>query len=233
MDDAMELPGPLARVWQSLKRRLWPVFALTALLWLLLPVSHLLPGEWSPLQFAIVPREPSALPGVLAAPFLHDGLSHLLANTVPLLCLGSLVALSGRVLFLKVAAVSALTAGLGAWLLGTADRAHLGASGLIMGLLGFLLARGWVARRLTWALISLVVGVLYLGTVAGMVLPERGVSWSSHFWGLTGGVACAWAMYRRPQQPPAPPALRRPAGAPARPRVRQKPAAPGRRERVP
>ena len=67
---------------------------------------------------------------------------------------------------------------------------HIGASGIVFGLLGFLIARGWVARRVGWTLISVAVGVFYFGTVLSLLGPEPHTSWSSHFWGFAGG----WAL---------------------------------------
>ena len=186
----------IQRQWLTVRRQLYPVLVLTALMWAGELADLLLPAQWTPDQWGIRPREISGLPGVALAPFLHEGLVHLLRNTVPVLVLGWLVALSGRWLFVRVAFVTGLTSGLGAWSFGMGDAVHIGASGIVFGLLGFLIARGWVARRIGWTVVSVAVGVFYFGTVLSLLGPEPHTSWSSHFWGFFGGMGMAWGLYR-------------------------------------
>jgi len=191
------VPKPfIQRQWLTVRRQLTPVLAMVVMMWLVQVVDWLLPGAWSLDQWGIRPRELASLPGVMLAPFLHEGLWHLLENTVPLLLLGWLVVLSGRWLFFRVAVVTGLASGLGAWTFGQAGTLHIGASGVVFGLLGFLLARGWVARRVGWTLVSVGVGLFYFSTVLGLLGPKPYVSWSSHFWGFVGGMGLAWWLYR-------------------------------------
>ena len=76
---------------------------------------------------------------------------------------------------------------------------------MLFGLLGFLLARGWFARRLIWAVTALAVGLFYFGELLILFnIFEPGISWSSHLWGFTGGIALAWWMYGRTAEPKQP-----------------------------
>lgn len=193
----------LQRQWLTVRRQIWPVVVFIGVLWFCEGVDLVLPESWHLDQWGIRPRERVGLAGIAAAPFLHESISHLVKNTLPLLVLGWLVLLSGRWLFVGVVLVTALSSGLGAWLFGTSDTVHIGASGIVFGMLGFLLTRGWVARRLGWALISLVVALMFYGQVFGALLPDPHVSWSSHFWGFMGGMGFAWWLYRH-QGLPAP-----------------------------
>ncbi|MDB6069182.1 MAG: hypothetical protein JWL81_353 [Verrucomicrobiales bacterium] len=178
-----------------MRRQVYPVLVFACLMWAGELADLLLPANWTPDQWGIRPRQWSGLPGVALAPFLHEGVVHLLRNTVPLLVLGWLVALSGRWLFVRVAVVTGLTSGLGAWCFGMGESVHLGASGIVFGLLGFLIARGWVARHIGWTVVSVAVGMFYFGTVLSLLGPEPHTSWSSHFWGFMGGVGLAWVLY--------------------------------------
>src|SRR5262245_15641142 len=64
------------------------------------------------LGFGIQPRSQSGLVGILASPFLHLGFAHLLANSIPFLVLGWLVALRGlREFFLVTLIVMVLGGG--------------------------------------------------------------------------------------------------------------------------
>jgi membrane associated rhomboid family serine protease len=186
----------IQRQWLTVRRQVYPVLVLAVLMWAGELADLLLPAAWTPDQWGIRPRQISGLPGVALAPFLHKNLLHLLQNTVPLLVLGWLVALSGRWLFVRVALVTGLTSGLGVWTFGMGDAVHIGASGIVFGLLGFLIARGWVARRIGWTLVSVGVAVFYFSTVLSLLGPDPQTSWSSHFWGFLGGIGLAWGLYR-------------------------------------
>ena len=154
----------LASQWATAKKHLFLVLLCVGLLWVVFIVDTALPDSVVDLRkWGIRPRTISGFFSIAAAPFLHVDFWHLLANTLPLVILGWILVVSGRALFVRVCVVTALTSGAGAWAFGQGDLVHEGASGVLFGLLGFLLARGWFARRLSWALTSLGVGLFYLG----------------------------------------------------------------------
>lgn len=97
--------------------------------------------------FGITPREAGELRDIVPAAFMHFGFDHLAANSVPLLVLGFLAALSGIRRFLAVVAVIIVASGLGVWLTAPEHSATAGASGVVFGLFGYLLIRGFVDRR--------------------------------------------------------------------------------------
>ncbi|MFJ9035232.1 rhomboid family intramembrane serine protease [Streptomyces sp. NPDC102406] len=167
-----------------------------ALLWLLEAVDaasgHALD------RFGIQPRDPAELVDVVPASFIHFGFDHVAANSVPLLVLGFVAALSGLRRFLLVCALIVVADGLGVWLVAPAHSNTAGASGLIFGLFGFVVLSGFVERRP----LGIVVGVLtaaYWGTtiLAGLSPANDGVSWQGHLIGLIAGVAAAFVVRRR------------------------------------
>ncbi|MFM7788135.1 MAG: rhomboid family intramembrane serine protease, partial [Microcystis panniformis] len=84
-----------------------------------------------------------------------------------------------------------LVGGLGVWLFAAPGSIHIGASILIFGYLGFLLLRGYFQRNIPSILLSILVFLLYCGTIWG-VLPSRpGISWQGHLFGFLGGVLAA------------------------------------------
>lgn len=182
-------PTPLARAFRARVGVLW---RLTALLWTLeLVDTLLLAGRLD--NFGIRPRTVDGLWGVEAAPFLHAGFGHLLANTLTLWPLGFLA--MGRHIadFYRVFLTSMFVGGLGTWLLGRGGSVHVGASGVIFGFLGYLLARGYYERKPGAILISLFTLVAY-GGLAWQTLPffvPAQVSWEGHLFGLVGGVLTA------------------------------------------
>jgi membrane associated rhomboid family serine protease len=142
-------------------------------------------------RFGIHPRDLAGLWGILGAPLLHVGWVHLAANTGPFVVLGWLVMLRRISDFVIVTALAILVGGLGVWVFGAANSVHVGASGLIFGYLGYLLARGWFERSVWAVLLGLVALVLYGGVLWGVLPGQPGISWEGHLFGFVGGVAAA------------------------------------------
>ena len=125
--------------------------------------------------------------GIPLAPFLHGGFGHALSNTVPLLMLGGLVAARGWQTLLGVTLFVVLLGGAGVWLVAR-GASHIGASGLVFGYFGYLVARGWYDRRIVSILIAVVVIVVYGGLIFGVLPTDGRVSWEGHLTGLIAGV---------------------------------------------
>ena len=72
----------------------------------------------------------------------------------------------------------------------------MGASGLVFGYFGYLVASGWYDRRPSTILAAIAVVAMYGGLLFG-VLPTRGfISWEAHLFGLIAGVLAARLMRR-------------------------------------
>jgi len=161
--------------------------AVIGLLWLILLLSGIFPLR----ELGIVPRSLSGLLGILFAPFLHANVSHLAANTGALLILGLILfTLEGPRMF-GILAVIALFGGLGTWLIGRGDSIHLGASGLIYGIFGYILAAGIFKRSIASIIGALVVLGLYGGLIWGVLPTQTCVSWEGHLCGFLAGVGDA------------------------------------------
>lgn len=160
-----------------------------AALWVVFVVTVLSGG--SLLSFGVIPRTTGGLRGILFAPFLHGGLNHLVANSIPFVVLGWLVMLRDSKHFLPVTLFAMAGSGLTAWLLGATGSVHIGASGVIFGYLGFLILSGWFARSFGSILISVVVTVMWGGILLGVMPGQPGISWQAHFGGFIGGVLAA------------------------------------------
>jgi membrane associated rhomboid family serine protease len=142
-------------------------------------------------DFGIIPRTTLGLRGILFAPFLHGGFPHLIANTAPFLLLGWFVMLQETSDFWIVTALTMLVGGLGVWIFAEPGSIHIGASILIFGYLGFLLFRGIFQRNLPSIFLALLAGVLYGGTLWGVLPTRAGISWQGHLFGFLGGVIAA------------------------------------------
>ncbi|WP_189107737.1 rhomboid family intramembrane serine protease [Streptomyces camponoticapitis] len=173
-----------------------------ALLWVLEAVD----SSTGALQtYGLSPRDAGELRDVIPMAFLHHGFDHLAANALPLLVLGFLAALSGTGHFLRVVLTIMVVGGLGVWLTAADNSVTAGASGVVFGLLGYLLVRGFVNRRAVDIVVGLLVLVMYGSALWGVLPTNPTVSWQGHLFGLIGGVMAAF-MYRRPKR-------RAPAGA--------------------
>lgn len=171
------------------------VAGLVAVMWAV-EIVDLIPGTDLD-RWGIRPRQTVGLVGIATAPFLHDGITHLISNTIPFLILGGLIAASGVARYFSVTALVAVVAGLGTWLLGPAHTDHIGASALVFGYLTYLLARGFFERKLTYLFVGAVVLFLYGGVLWGLV-PRPGISWQGHVFGAIGGLAAARLLHASP-----------------------------------
>lgn len=146
-------------------------------------------------QFGIRPRHIGGLIGIPLAPLIHHGWFHLLSNLIPLAVLMLLVAQMGSRILWQVSLGIVLVGGAAVWLFASPG-VHAGASGLVFGYWGFLLAYAWFDRNLKSLLIALVVVFLYGGLVFSFVSMRPHVSWASHFFGAAAGVLMAWGLTR-------------------------------------
>ena len=147
--------------------------------------------------YGVRPRTVEGLRGIFFMPFLHRGFGHLLANTIPIIILGWLVMIRRTADIFLVAALTILVSGLGVWLFGGSNSVHVGASGLIFGFFGFLLARAFFERSLAAIALAVVVFLLYGGIIWGVLPGQNGVSWQGHLFGFIGGVLAAYLMFAR------------------------------------
>ena len=172
----------------QLKTNLLLLLGAVALLWAVEAANLLTGHELN--SWGILPRTLTGLRGIPLSPFLHGNLSHLLVNTVPFLVLGGLVALQGRRAFLSVSFFVVVCGGTALWLFGRTAY-HIGASGLIFGYFGYLVARAWYDRSLWSILVALVTLFFYGGLVWGVLPTNAYISWEGHLFGLLAGILAA------------------------------------------
>ncbi|MFJ8887901.1 rhomboid family intramembrane serine protease [Streptomyces sp. NPDC102402] len=177
------------------------MIAWIALLWLLEGVDMVTGNSLD--TYGVSPREPSELADVVPSAFLHSGWEHVASNTVPLLVLGFIAALGGIRRLAAVVLVVIVTSGLGVWLTAPPNTVTLGASGVVFGLFGYLLVRGFVDRRPLDVVVGVAVAAVYGSLLWGVLPTDSGISWQGHLFGLVGGVVAAFA-FRRPRRPQGP-----------------------------
>jgi membrane associated rhomboid family serine protease len=164
-----------------------------ALIWLIQLLNWGLDLELE--RFGVRPRQLAGLPGILLAPLLHGSFAHLGANSLPLLVLGTGMLYLYPNSALKVIPAVYLGPGIAVWLFARAS-VHVGASGLVYGLVSYIFVAGVLRRDRRAIAASLLVSFLY-GSLAWGVLPiEPGVSWETHLAAALIGLVLAIALRR-------------------------------------
>jgi membrane associated rhomboid family serine protease len=141
-------------------------------------------------DLGVRPRQLSGLIGVLFAPLLHGGFEHLLSNSPPLLVAGTTMLYLYPQSSRRVLPAVYLGPGAAVWLFGRSS-VHLGASGLVYGLVSYILVAGLIRRDRRAIAASLLVCFMYGALVWGVFPIESRVSWETHLAAAVIGIALA------------------------------------------
>ncbi|HIV58425.1 MAG TPA: rhomboid family intramembrane serine protease [Candidatus Stackebrandtia faecavium] len=166
-----------------------------ALLWCVEVVDVILPADLD--QYGVVSRDVDGLGGIVAAPLLHSGFSHLAGNSIPLLVLGVICAIRGLRRFIAASLLIVAISGLGVWLVGPSNTVTVGASGLIFGYFALAIGRGIFDRRALDIVLAVIVVVVYGSIMWGVLPSDPSVSWQGHLFGFIGGLVSAWFFRRK------------------------------------
>lgn len=183
------------------------LLAFVALMWVIEAADQVLVAAIGPQQtldqYGVSPLSLDGLLGILFQPLLHGDWAHLIGNSIGLLILGAIIALSGIRPLVTVTVVSWVLSGVVSWLMGGAGTIHIGASGIVFGYVFYVIVRGFFTRRVLHLVVGLVIGFYYgLEALAGLSPMLDGVSWQGHLGGAVGGVLTAYGS-RRDRQPKA------------------------------
>lgn len=144
-------------------------------------------------RLGIYPRQPLGLIGIAFAPFLHGGVNHLFFNTIPLFMLGLFMLGDGMTTFILANIMIMFFSGLAVWLIGRKG-IHIGASGVISGYFGYVLASAYETPTLTTIALG-VVALYYFGGILFSLFPsEERVSWEGHLTGFLAGIGSRLGM---------------------------------------
>lgn len=153
-----------------------------------------MPGHQTPwYTFGIYPRELHGLWGLVCAPFIHGNTAHLFSNVLPLGVLSFLSLWVVRRHFYALTLAIIVLGGLLTWFIGRPSY-HIGASGLIYGYVGFLIAAGIVSDNVRLLAFTLLTVFLYGSMVWGLLPLQPDISFESHIAGGIVGLALAFVF---------------------------------------
>lgn len=173
---------------QSIYRAFKYPILLVALLWIIHLVFVVF--QINPSNFALVPRRVFGLWGILTSPFLHSDWGHLFNNSFPLLFTGSMMYIFYRKAMFPAIFIIYLGTGLAVWLFGH-NGYHIGASGVVYGMVSFIFWSGIFRKNTEAIILSLIVVLLYSGMIVGIFPEDPGISWESHLFGAMMGLLTA------------------------------------------
>lgn len=142
--------------------------------------------DWNLGYLGVYPREIFGIKGVLTAPFIHADWGHLVSNSIPFFIVSTMIMYFYRSIAIKSMVIIYLLTGLAVWILAK-QVFHIGASGVVYGLVAFIFGSGIFRRNLKSIILALIVTLLYSGMVVGF-LPKEGISWESHLYGALVGI---------------------------------------------
>lgn len=177
---------------------------LLVVLWLIFWADHLFPLI-DFYKFGVKPHDVSSLKGILFMPLLHSKseIEHILNNSMPTAVLLGAIIYYYREIALRFFIFSWIGTGIGVWLFAELTNSyHIGMSGVIYAMAGFLFTSGVIRKYLPLQAISLFVVFVYGSLIWGIFPMQPHVSWEGHLTGLISGVILAF-VYRKlgPQSP--------------------------------
>lgn len=164
-------------------------FLFLVLIWTIHLVQSILPIDFG--VFGVYPRTFFGLRGILFAPLIHADLPHLISNSAPMFALSAMILFFYKRVAIRSMIMIYLLTGIAVWLFARSVF-HIGASGVVYGLVAFVFWNGIFRRNLKSIVLALIVTLLYSGYFLGVLPNQEGISWESH---LMGGFIGLFASF--------------------------------------
>ena len=121
-----------------------------------------------------------------------------MSNSVPLFVMTFIILFFyRRIAYQSIFLIYVLT-GLAVWAFARGNVIHIGASGVVYGLVAFVFWTGLFRRNVKSIMLALVITILYSGLFLGVLPNQPGISWESHlFGGLVGILVAYWMKDKR------------------------------------
>ena len=175
------------------------VLALVSVLWIVFLLQQF--GIVDSNSYGNWPHHVEGLKGIIFSPFLHGSFEHLISNTLPILVLLTVLLNAYPRIAIPVLIFIHITSGALVWALAPDTGVHIGISGIIYGIAGFLIASGIFRKDRSSVAIAIFVTLMYGGMLIGFI-PQQGISWQSHLYGALSGIFIAFVLRKKDLPPP-------------------------------
>lgn len=188
---------------KDLRRAAHPGLLVLVVMWLSYWADFLFITDFQ--RYGLRAQSTIGLRGILLMPWIHahHDIKHILNNSLPIFLLLTLLFQSYRAIAWRIFIFSWIFTGTLLWFIGGTNGAiHIGMSGVIYAMAGFLFTSGVLRKYLPLQALSLFIVFLYGSLIWGIFPTQPRVSWQSHLSGLIVGVVLAF-IYRKqgPQRP--------------------------------
>jgi len=143
--------------------------------------------------WCVYPRDISHWHGMFTSHFIHGSWEHLLSNISPLVVTLLMIFFFYRSIAWAVFVLIWFSTGFSVFMFAR-DNAHMGASGLVYGLIAFLFFSGFFRRNVKAIALMVIIVILYGGYTAGFLPVDEQVSWESHLLGAFSGLWTAFVF---------------------------------------
>lgn len=183
-----------------------------AIMWLVHIVQYLFGMDlfW----LGVKPRSFEGVLGIGFSPLIHSGFTHLTSNSIPFLASGAIIMSVFKPVAFRAFGIIYLLTGILVWLFADFEALqtnwHIGASGVVYGMVTFIFFSGLFVRNRLSIVMSLIMLVAFSGMISGISPFEpditgqvqninwklkEGISWESHLLGAIVGMIVAF-IYR-------------------------------------
>lgn len=149
-------------------------------------------------NFGVHPRDLSFI-GILEIFtfwLLHANYSHIVGNTAVMLPLLFMIIFLEKNPIKPVLILISLS-GLFTWLLGLPNSVHIGASGLLFALFGYILASLLIGRNFFYLIPVILVGYFYSQSIVHGLIPTEGISLAAHMGGFIAGLITGSIIHKK------------------------------------
>ena len=181
---------------EVLKAAIFPL-AFTVFLWIIHIMKETI--HWPNGSLGLLPRDLRGLQGIIFAPIIHGDWSHLIKNSIIFIVLSLILFVFYKRVALKSFFFIYVLTGVLVWLFGR-HVYHIGASGVVYGLIAFIFWTGIFRRNIKSIILALIILFMYSPMFAGILPNQPGISWESHLLGAIAGIFVSWVFKNEIEQ---------------------------------
>lgn len=180
------------------KRGILIASSFLGIIWVIHLIQWFTPLSWS--HYGILPLRYEGLKGIFLSPFLHsqEDFGHIINNSTTLFAGIIMLYYFYSTVANRVLVFIYLFTGVAVWIIAglfveSRYAYHIGASGVVYGLISFVFWSGIFRKNARSIILSLIIILMYSGMVVGLFPDAEGkISWQSHVAGAIFGMILAF-----------------------------------------